>query len=59
MLVVETIAKIRRLSLVQGKSITGLPRVEDIVKVVRKVLRSDATEFRYEREHKPMPKIRP
>src|SRR6476661_789420 len=60
MLVVETIAKIRRLSLVQGKSIKEICRELRISrKVVRKVLRSDATEFRYEREHQPMPKIGP
>lgn len=58
MLVVETIAKIRRLSLVQGKSVKEICRELRISrKVVRKVLRSDATEFRYEREHQPMPKI--
>lgn len=51
MLVVETIAKIRRLSLVQGKSIREICRELRISrKVVRKVLRSDATEFRYERD---------
>jgi transposase len=60
MLVVETIAKIRRLSLVQGKSIKEICRELRISrKVVRKVLRSDATEFRYERERQPMPKIGP
>lgn len=60
MLVVETIAKIRRLSLVHGKSIKEICRELRISrKVVRKVLRSDATEFRYEREHQPLPKIGP
>jgi transposase len=60
MLVVETIAKIRRLSLVQGKSIKEICRELRISrKVVRKVLRSGATEFRYERERQPMPKIGP
>ncbi|ESY90421.1 transposase [Mesorhizobium sp. LNHC229A00] len=60
MLVVETIAKIRRLSLVHGKSIKEICRELRISrKVVRKVLRSDATEFRYERERQPMPKIGP
>jgi hypothetical protein len=60
MLVVETIAKIRRLSLVHGKSIKEIRRELRISrKVVRKVLRSDATEFRYERERQPMPKIGP
>lgn len=60
MLVVETIAKIRRLSLVQGKSIKQICRELKIFrKVVRKVLRSDQTEFHYERQHQPMPKIGP
>jgi transposase len=54
MLVVETIAKIRRLSLVQGKSIKAICRELGISrKVVRKVLRSSETEFRYERKHQP------
>ena len=58
MLVVETIAKIRRLSLVQGKSIKAICRELKISrKVVRKVLRSEATEFRYEREQQPRPKL--
>lgn len=54
MLVLETIAKIRRLSLVQGKSIKAICRELKISrKVVRKVLRSEETEFRYERKHQP------
>jgi hypothetical protein len=54
MLVVETIAKIRRLSLVQGKSIKAICRELKISrKVVRKVLRSDETKFRYECKHQP------
>ena len=58
MLVVETIAKIRRLSLVQGKSIKAICRELGISrKVVRKVLRSDETEFRYERKHQPYPRM--
>ena len=58
MLVVETIAKIRRLSLVQGKSIKAICRELGISrKVVRKVLRSDETEFRYERKHQPFPRM--
>ena len=45
MLIVETIAKIRRLSLVQGKSIKAICRELKISrKVVRKVLRSDEAE---------------
>jgi hypothetical protein len=57
-LVVETIAKIRRLSLVQRKSIKAICRELKISrKVVRKVLRSDETGFRYERKHQPYPRI--
>src|SRR3974377_1560403 len=58
MLVVETIAKIRRAFFRQGKSIKGICRELGISrKVVRKVIRSGATEFRYEREEQPLPKI--
>lgn len=58
MLVVETIAKIRRLSLVQGKSIQAICRELKISrKVVRKVLRCGETEFRYERKHQPYPRM--
>ena len=60
MLVVETIAKIRRAHLVQGKSIKAICRELGVSrKVVRKVLRSEATEFRYEREDQPLPRIGP
>ncbi len=60
MLVVETILKIRRLSRVQGKSIKAICRELGISrKVVRKVLRSDETEFKYERTRQPQPKLGP
>jgi transposase len=60
MLVVETIAKIRRAFLVQGKSIKAICREFRVSrKVVRKVIRSDATEFQYTRETQPFPKIGP
>ncbi len=60
MLVVETIAKVRRAFLVQGKSIKAICRDLRVSrKVVRKVLRSEATEFRYEREEQPLPRIGP
>jgi transposase len=60
MLIVETIAKIRRLFFVQGKSIKAICRELRLSrKVVRKVLRSKATEFHYEREAQPLPKIGP
>ena len=60
MLVVETISKIRRAHLVHGKSIKAICRELGFSrKVVRKVLRSEATEFRYEREDQPLPRIGP
>jgi transposase len=60
MLVVETIAKIRRAYFVQQKPIKAICRELGVSrKVVRKVLRSDATEFRYVRETQPLPKIGP
>jgi hypothetical protein len=60
MLVVETVAKIRRAYFVQGKSIKAICRELRISrKVVRKVLRSEATEFRYERCEQPLPRIGP
>src|ERR1700759_5087213 len=58
MLVVETIAKIRRAFFLQGKAIKAICRDLGVSrKVVRKVVRSGSTEFRYEREHQPFPKI--
>jgi transposase len=60
MLVVETIAKIRRAFFGQGKAIKAICRELGLSrKVVRKVIRSGATEFHYEREHQPLPKIGP
>jgi transposase len=60
MLIVETIAKIRRAYFVQKKSIKEICRTLHVSrKVVRKVIRSEATEFRYEREKQPLPKIGP
>src|SRR5262249_54290866 len=58
MLVVETIAKIRRAFFVQGKAIKAICRDLGVSrKVVRKVIRSGVTEFRYQREDQPLPKI--
>ena len=58
MLVVETIAKIRRLHLGQGLPIKAICRQLGLSrKVVRKVLRTGATEFRYERAEQPQPKL--
>mgnify|MGYP001545771463 FL=1 len=60
MLVVETIAKIRRAYFVQGKSIKAICRDLRVSrKTVRKVLRSEETEFTYERRSQPLPKIGP
>src|SRR5882724_11942202 len=60
MLVVETIAKARRAFFGQGKAIKAICRELGLSrKVVRKVIRSGATEFHYEREHQPLPKIGP
>ena len=60
MLVVETIAKIRRVFFHQKKAIKTISRELKISrKVIRKVIRSGATEFRYERSVQPMPKIGP
>jgi transposase len=59
MLVVETVAKVRRAYFVQGKTIKAICRELRVSrKVVRKVLRSEATEFRYEREEQPLPRLR-
>ena len=60
MLVVETIAKIRRAYFVQQKPIKAICRELHVSrKVVRKVIRSGATEFRYERAVQPQPKMGP
>src|SRR6266542_4809915 len=58
MLVVDTIAKIRRAFVVEGKAIKAICREVGVSrKVVRKVIRSGSTEFRYHREDQPLPKI--
>src|SRR5580658_5676011 len=60
MLVVETIAKIRRAYFAQRKPIKAICREFGLSrKVVRKVIRSEATEFRYERGRQPLPRIDP
>ena len=60
MLVVETIAKIRRLYFGEGKAIKLICRDLGVSrKVVRKVIRSGATAFSYAREQQPFPKIGP
>ena len=58
MLVVETIAKIRRAHFVDGKPIKQICRELKLSrKVVRKVLRSEATAFEYKRRVQPHPKL--
>jgi hypothetical protein len=58
MLVVETIAKIRRAYFVQGKPIKQICRELKLSrKVVRKVLRSEETAFEYKRSVQPQPKL--
>ena len=58
MLVVETIAKIRRAYFSLGKPIKEICRDLHVSrKVVRKVIRSDATEFHYERSTQPLPQF--
>jgi transposase len=60
MLVVETIAKVRRAYFVQKKPIKVICREYRLSrKVVRKIIRSEATEFHYERGRQPLPRIDP
>ena len=60
MLIVETIAKVRRAYFVHKKPIKAICREFRLSrKVVRKVIRSEATEFHYERCRQPLPRIDP
>ena len=60
MLVVETIAKIRRAYFGQGKSIKQICRDLRVSRnTVRKVIRSGATEFTYDRTRQARPRIDP
>jgi transposase len=60
MLIVETVAKVRRAYFLHQKSIKAICREFHLSRrVVRKVIRSQATEFRYERERQPRPRIDP
>ena len=57
-MVVETIAKIRRMDFGQGMGIKTICRELNLSKkVVRKVVRSGATEFSYKRTAQPRPKL--
>src|ERR1051326_3985083 len=58
MLVVETIARIRREHFVKGKTIREIARDLGISRnTVRRVLRSGETSFEYERKVQPRPKL--
>ena len=60
MLVVETIARIRRDHLVKGVPIKKLARDLRVSRnTIRKVVRGDATSHTYERTIQPMPKLGP
>jgi len=60
MLVVETVAKIRRAYFSQHKKIKAICRELRVSrKVVRKVIRSGETEFHYARDEQPLPRIGP
>jgi transposase len=58
MLVVETIARIRRERLIKGKTIKEIARDLKVSRnTVRRVLRSGETRFEYEREVQPRPRL--
>jgi len=58
MLIVETIAKIRRYYFVEGKKIREISRELHVSRnTVRKVIRSGTTEHRYHREVQPRPRL--
>jgi predicted transcriptional regulator len=58
MLVVETVARIRREHFIKGKTIKEIARDLKVSRnTVRRVLRSGATSFEYEREVQPRPKL--
>ena len=60
MLIVETIAKVRRDHIVDKKPIKAIARDRGLSRnTVRKVLRSGETSFAYEREDQPYPKLGP
>jgi transposase len=60
MLIVETVAKVRRAYFLQKKPIKAICREFRLSrKVVRKVIRAEATELHYERGRQPLPRIDP
>ena len=55
---VDTIARVRREFFVRGRTIKQISRDLHIARnTVRKILRSQETEFRYERKHQPYPRM--
>src|SRR6478736_8642060 len=55
---VDTIARVRRAFHVQGWSVKKIVRELHVSRnTVRKILRSDETDFTYERERQPLPRI--
>ena len=55
---VDTIARVRRAFHAQGWSMKKISRELHVSRnTVRKILRSGETDFAYEREHQPQPKI--
>jgi transposase len=57
---VDTIARVRRAVHVQGWSMKRIVRELHVSRnTVRKILRTDETDFTYERERQPMPRIGP
>jgi transposase len=57
---VDAIARIRREFFVRGKTIKQIARELHVARnTVRKVLRSGATAFHYERERQPLPRVGP
>ena len=60
MLVVETVARVRREFFVKGKWIKEIVRDLGVSRnTVRKVIRSGETSFAYERSVQPLPKLGP
>ena len=60
MICVETIAKVRRLHFFEKKHIKDICRSLNLSReTVRKIIRSDGTEFKYERKSQPYPKLAP
>ena len=57
---VDTIARVRRAFYVQGWSLKKIVRELHVSRnTVRKILRTDETDFTYERDHQPIPRIGP